>query len=96
MKTKIKMNPITILTTKITFQETIKNINIKIILMVIHRPNIRMKVIKSIQIKKIKDKIILDKNHLWRTEVIFQTEAGFTRIQDKNNLFLDIPCLNKM
>ena len=41
------MNHITILTTKITFQE-INNINIKTILMVIQLLNIKMKAIKSI------------------------------------------------
>ena len=42
------MNHITILTTKITFQENINNINIKTILMVIQLLNIKMKAIKSI------------------------------------------------
>lgn len=47
------MNHITNLTTKIIFQKSIKNINIKTILIIIQRQNIKIKVIKSIQKKKI-------------------------------------------
>ena len=55
-----------------------------------------MQVILSIWTKKIKDKIILDKNHQCNIEMKIQTEVGSIKIQDKNNLFLDILYLNKI
>lgn len=54
-----------------------------------------MKVKRNIQTKKIKDKIMLDKNHLWNIEIKFQIGAGYLKIRDRNNLFLDIHYLHR-
>lgn len=45
--------------------------------------------------KKIKDRIIQDKNHQCSTKMKKRIEAGFMKIQDKNNLYQNTHYLNK-